>query len=204
MRRSAAGPEARWASASAVADGIKDVGVEATVRFYFQAVFPATVLAALCAGMALAASGAVSAVGIHLSGLTLGLYLAAVGVLAVGVLYGWLRIMPKVQPLRALVTSELGPAAARHVRRQILGIEAVDPAALGVLRGAAAQMRERTARRLVTTPGLSLYFAALAVDGDPWRVSNTLSLLLFVATIPLGVQAFRQFSRTGKFLRETA
>jgi hypothetical protein len=83
-------------------------------------------------------------------------------------------------------------------------MEAVDPAALGVLRGAAAQMRERTARRLVTTPGLSLYFAALAVDGGPWLVSNTLSLLLVVATIPLGVQAFRQFSRTGKFLRETA
>ncbi|MBJ2122477.1 hypothetical protein I6N91_15965 [Arthrobacter sp. MSA 4-2] len=203
MRDVNAGAEVRWAKAAARAEGVTDLGIGAAVRRYFLVVFPSIIAVALVLGFVLAAVWTGPEQNLLRSGIHLGLLLAGIALLIIGLIYGNKKVGPLVQPRRMGVMVGLTADEAKHVRRQVLTGKPTDPEKLTVLRGAAVQIREGLAKQLLTTPGSLALLCGQAVSRGITSVLDVVMVLLLLAlTVLLGFIA-RQFQRTGTFLSST-
>ncbi|TDK24075.1 hypothetical protein E2F48_14935 [Arthrobacter crusticola] len=180
-----------------------DLGIGAAVQHYFLVVFPSTVGVALVLGFALAAVWPEPEQDFLRSGMYLGLLLAGIATLIIGVLYGIKKVGPSVQPRRMGVTVGLSTDEAKYVRRQVLAGKPSDLEKLSVLRGAAVQIREGLARQLLTAPGLLALLSGQAVSRGITSAVDVVMILLLLAMVVLIGFVARQFLRTGTFLNST-
>lgn len=194
--------QARWVRAARRAQGIADNGMGEALKVYYTLYFPVglvvlTVLGTV--GGILAFAGTWPEWPAYLP---FGVSLAAVGVLVGGLVYNAKKVRPAAELGNSSVLISLEDHEQKHVRRQILGKVPVDPAHLGVARGAAVQLRKGLATQLITAPMLLLVFAGQVLSGS--------SFLWWLSALLLGSQAVliaglaREFQQTGRFLASTA
>ena len=195
--------EARWAKAATRADGLRDLGVGAAVRRYFSVNFPLTVLAALGVGFAIATVWPIGDDFLQ-SGVYLGLILAGLGIFVVGLVYANKKVRPMVQPQRIGVTVGLTAEEVKHVRRQVLAKEPIEPDRLSVLRGAAVQIREGLAKQLLTAPGLVIFFLGQTLYRGITSAIDVVMIVLLLGMVALLGNVARQFHQTGAFLTSAA
>lgn len=195
--------ESRWAKATSRAQGLEDLGLEAAVRRYFLIYLPLTVAAALVVGFVLAFLWPEVADGFVRSGLFFGSLLSGLGLVIVGMVYGSKRLSALVRPSRIGVTVGLTAEEAKHIRRQVLAKEPIDPKHITVLRGAAVQMREGLAKQLLWSPGFLIYFAGQFLLRGTATVFDIVMNVLLLGMFVLLFFVARQFHQTGVFLTST-
>lgn len=196
--------ESRWAKATSRARGLEDLGLEAALRRYFLTYLPLTVAAALVVGFVLAFLWPEVAGGFVRSGLFFGSLLSGLGLVVVGMVYGSKRLSALVRPSRIGVTVGLTGEEAKHIRRQVLAKEPIDPKHITVLRGAAVQMREGLlAKQLLWSPGFLIYFAGQFLLRGTATVFDIVMNVLLLGMFVLLFFVARQFHQTGSFLTST-
>jgi len=196
--------ESRWAKATSRAQGLADLGLEAAVRRYFLIYLPLTVTAALVVGFVLAFLWPEVADGFVRSGFFFGSLLSGLGLVIVGMVYGSKRLSALVRPSRIGVTVGLTAEEAKHIRRQVLAKEPIDPQHITVLRGTAVQMREGLAKQLLWSPGFLIYFAGQFLLRGTVTVFDIVMNVLLLGMFVLLFFVARQFHQTGVFLTSTA
>lgn len=194
---------AAWAKTERLATGITDHGIGGAVRKYFLIYFPLG--AVVLVGLLFLAFNLIFGSDRDAWGdyLTYALMVAGVAAMIGGMVYGFKRVKPLVQPERAAALVWLEKSERKSIQNQILGRTPPSPGDLAVARGAAVQIRQGAAQGLLTMPGYFLLFGPQLVNTSGGLITVLLGVCMLgfaVATI----MTIQQFRATGRFLKNTA